>query len=165
MRANEILETCLYVNDLDEAERFYGEVLGLEFVSRQSNRHVFWKCGRRMLLLFDPREVREFGSGTPHHGCQGTGHVAFAVPDAEIPAWRAHLERHGVEVERAVSWPQGGHSLYFRDPAGNSLELASPRIWGLDEQLTMNAATGRSGNCTGWHVLAKFLGRTVPMVS
>ncbi len=137
MRVNEILETCLYVDDLDVAERFYGEVLGLEFVSRQENRHVFWKCGHRMLLLFDPREVREFASETPHHGCQGTGHVAFAVPDREMPAWKSHLEVHGVTIERSVSWPQGGQSLYFRDPAGNSLELASPQIWGLDEQRTI----------------------------
>jgi catechol 2,3-dioxygenase-like lactoylglutathione lyase family enzyme len=124
MRANEILETCLYVDDLDAAEQFYG-------------RHVVWRCGHRMLLLFDPREVREFGSDTPHHGTQGIGHVAFAVPDREIPAWQAHLTKQGVTIERTVDWPQGGRSLYFRDPAGNSLELASPKIWGLDERLTL----------------------------
>ena len=136
MRVNEILETCLYVEDLDAAERFYGDVLGLEFVSRKAGRHIFWRCGRQMLLLFDPREVRDADSDTPHHGAQGAGHVAFAVADEQIPAWDAHLTRHGVAIERRVRWPQGGRSLYFRDPAGNSLELASPRIWGLEEYRT-----------------------------
>jgi catechol 2,3-dioxygenase-like lactoylglutathione lyase family enzyme len=138
MKVNEILETCLYVDDLDEAEQFYREVLGLEFVSRRTGRHVFWRCGNRMLLLFDPSEVQGFGSETPHHGAQGIGHVAFAVSDDEIPAWESHLKKHGVEIERAVDWPQGGRSLYFRDPAGNSLELASPKIWGLDERQTLS---------------------------
>ncbi len=133
MRVNQILETCLYVDDLDAAERFYGDVLGMEFVSRRAGRHVFWRCGPQMLLLFDPREVRRADSDTPHHGAQGPGHVAFAVADDQIPAWEAHLTRHGVAIERQVQWPQGGRSLYFRDPAGNSLELASPRIWGLEE--------------------------------
>jgi catechol 2,3-dioxygenase-like lactoylglutathione lyase family enzyme len=137
MRVNEILETCLYVDDLEAAERFYGDVLGLEFVSRKQGRHVFWRCGQRMLLLFNPREVREFGSDTPHHGAQGMGHVAFAVPDDQIEAWADHLAERGVAIERRVEWPQGGRSLYFRDPAGNSLELASPKIWGLDERQTL----------------------------
>jgi hypothetical protein len=26
-------------------------------------------------------------------------------------------------------WPRGGMSLYVRDPAGNCVELASPRLW------------------------------------
>ncbi len=85
-----------------------------------------------------PARCAEFGSNTPHHGAQGTGHVAFAVPDAEIPAWEAHLTAQGVAIERTVDWPQGGRSLYFRDPAGNSLELASPKIWGLDERQTID---------------------------
>ena len=36
-------------------------------------------------------------------------------------------------IEKTIAWPQGGHSVYFRDPAGNSLEVASPLIWHIDE--------------------------------
>jgi predicted enzyme related to lactoylglutathione lyase len=39
-----------------------------------------------------------------------------------------------VAIEKIVDWPGGGRSLYFRDPAGNSLELATPRIWGIGEE-------------------------------
>jgi hypothetical protein len=38
-----------------------------------------------------------------------------------------------VAIEHEATWPRGGRSFYFRDPAGNSLELATPRIWGLPE--------------------------------
>ncbi len=124
----EILETCLCVDDLTAAEKFYSEVLGLTVHSRQTGRHVFFRCGRGMLLLFNPEQSRLPGD-IPAHGTHGAGHVAFSADEAELPAWRMHLEGHGVAIERLHSWPGGGHSLYFRDPAGNSLELATPRIW------------------------------------
>ncbi|MEQ8785506.1 MAG: VOC family protein [Pirellulaceae bacterium] len=133
MKANEILETCLYVDDLAEAEAFYRRVLGLEVHSRQQGRHVFFHCGARMLLLFNPQESRHSDSDFPVHGAEGAGHVCFAVRDAEIEAWKQHLDRCGVEIEMVYEWSSGGHSVYFRDPAGNSLEVASPRIWRIDE--------------------------------
>jgi catechol 2,3-dioxygenase-like lactoylglutathione lyase family enzyme len=138
MQANEILETCLYVDDLDAAERFYRDVLGLVFVSRQEGRHVFFRCGQRMLLLFNPDESSLASSDLPPHGSRGAGHVAFAVPDDELDAWRIHLNAARVQIEKTIDWPQGGRSFYFRDPAGNSLELATPRIWGIEEASAMS---------------------------
>jgi len=127
----DVLETCLYVDDLQVAEQFYSRVLQLELLSRQQGRHVFFRCGRAMLLLFDAR-ASSVESGVPPHGAQGPGHVAFRVPEPELQAWRKHFANCDVVVERVVDWPQGGRSLYFRDPSGNSLELASPRIWKID---------------------------------
>jgi catechol 2,3-dioxygenase-like lactoylglutathione lyase family enzyme len=143
MKTTKVLETCLYVDDLARAERFYTEVLGLTFVSRQEGRHAFFRCGQAMVLLFNPlgsREERSHDSlEVPTHGCFGPGHVAFAVRDTDLPAWAEHLERHGVAIERTMDWPDGGRSLYFRDPAGNSLELATPRIWGLPDEPAIEA--------------------------
>ncbi|HEX5724861.1 MAG TPA: VOC family protein [Longimicrobiaceae bacterium] len=135
MHAREVLETCLYATDLDAAERFYREVLGLEPFARVEGRHVFFRCGGRVFLVFNPERTLEpaAGAGIPTHGARGPGHVCFAARDDEIPAWRAHLERHGVEVESDFTWPGGGRSLYFRDPAGNSLEVGTPAIWGIPE--------------------------------
>jgi catechol 2,3-dioxygenase-like lactoylglutathione lyase family enzyme len=132
MQPLDILETCLYVNDLAAAERFYSQVLGLSMHSRQEGRHVFFRCGQGMLLLFNPNKSCEPGE-IPPHGAQGPGHVALAAHEAELPAWRMHLESHGVPIEKVITWPGGGHSLYFRDPAGNSLELATRRIWGEEK--------------------------------
>jgi catechol 2,3-dioxygenase-like lactoylglutathione lyase family enzyme len=133
MQVREILETCLYVDDLDQAETFYGSVLGLTLISRQANRHVFFRCGNRMLLVFNPDESSRPDSELPPHGMRGSGHVAFAVAERTLDQWRRRLKDVGVEIEQVVDWPQGGRSFYFRDPAGNSLELATPRIWGISE--------------------------------
>src|SRR5437016_780664 len=73
------------------------------------------------------------GSEVAPHGARGPGHVAFAVPKSEMDEWKKHLKAKGVEIEKDVLWPNGGRSLYFRDPVGNCLELASPLVWGMEE--------------------------------
>ena len=126
-----VLETCLYVNDLVVAELFYGQTLGLEFVSRQAGRHAFFRIGNGMLLIFDPRQSADAASTLPPHGSSGNGHVAFAIAQQDLPSWESRLSEAGVPIEKVIEWPTGERSLYFRDPAGNSLELASPSIWGI----------------------------------
>ena len=131
-----VLEACLYADDLDAAERFYVQVLGLERYSSVPGRHVFFRCGAGMFLVFNPERTSGEasvvgGAIVPTHGATGPGHVAFAVPDSEIPAWRTRLEQAGVPIESEVTWPRGGRSLYFRDPADNCVELASPKLWGF----------------------------------
>ena len=128
-----VLETALYVDDLPAAECFYGGVLGLELDSRKEGAFAFFKVGRAMLLLFDPAVASAARGGVPAHGAIGPGHACFAVAEAALEGWRARLEAAGVPVEHEQAWPRGGRSFYFRDPAGNSLELATPRIWGLPE--------------------------------
>ena len=134
MKATNVLETCLYVDDLKRAERVYVDVLGLQFASRQEGRQVFLRCGPRMVLLFNPLGSRDTSDQVPAHGSFGPGHVAFGIREAEVTAWGQWLGEHGVAIERTIDWPEGGRSLYFRDPAGNSLELATPRIWGIEER-------------------------------
>lgn len=132
VRVREILETSLYADDLDAAERFYAGVLGLETITRVPGRHVFFRCGDRVFLVFNAARTLE-GGMLPPHGATGPGHVAFAVAEAELAEWRARLRAHGVEVETELAWPDGGHSLYCRDPAGNSIELGTPAIWRIAE--------------------------------
>jgi catechol 2,3-dioxygenase-like lactoylglutathione lyase family enzyme len=91
-----------------------------------------------MLLLFDAKVTQqpgpEIGGGViPAHGTTGAGHIAFRMHENEIDAWKARLAAAGVAIESEIIWPEGGHSLYFRDPSGNSLELATPRLWGFPE--------------------------------
>lgn len=129
-----ILETVVYAADLDAAERFYGGVLGLARTWREGGRHVFYRCGAGMLLVFNPEATRTPPEGAlaiPPHGAAGPGHVCFAAPGPELAAWRARLEAAGIAIESVVDWPQGGRSVYCRDPAGNSVEFAEPRIWGF----------------------------------
>lgn len=131
-----ILETVLYVDDLAAAEVFYRDVLGLTLSSRQEGRHVFFRLGQQMFLLFDPAATAvPLPPGArlpvPPHGARGPGHVCFAATAEELDRWRERLIRSGVAIEAEFEWPRGGRSIYFRDPAGNSIELAEPRIWGI----------------------------------
>lgn len=134
MQTKRILETCLYADDLDKAEDFYTRVLGLKAFARVEGRHVFFRCDDGVFLVFRPAATRvDSGEGIPPHGAEGAGHAAFAMAEDAIEAWRAHLESEGVPIESDYTWPNGGRSLYFRDPAGNSLELTTPRTWGLEK--------------------------------
>lgn len=131
-KLDRVLETILYADDLDAAERFYAEVLGLKLDSRKPGVFAFFRIGDAMLLLFRPEASRR-NRDVPPHGSEGPGHACFAVREAELDGWKDHLTRHGVVIEHEQAWPRGGRSFYFRDPAGNSLEIATPRIWGLPE--------------------------------
>jgi len=135
MQAGRVLETCLYVDDLPSAVAFYQDVLGLEAFSRVEGRHAFFRCGEGVLLLFAPAKTARATGEVPAHGAYGPGHVAFAMRISEQQAWREQLGRAGVAIEAEITWPSGGQSLYFRDPAGNSVELTTPRTWGLAEDI------------------------------
>jgi len=130
-----VLETALYADDLDAVEAFYGGILGLEKISRGGNRHVFYRCGPGVLLIFNSGETlkpHEPGAlPVPPHGTKGHGHVCFRVDSNDIEAMAERLKAASVDIEADFHWPNGGRSIYFRDPAGNSLECAEPRIWGL----------------------------------
>ncbi len=137
-----VLEAALYASDLAAAEVFYADVLGLSVITRLEGRHVFFRCGETVVLVFNPEATKvppapNARLPVPPHGAHGPGHLCFAASGAEIDVWRARLEAKGVAIEADFHWPaakdepSGGRSIYFRDPAGNSIEIAEPRIWGL----------------------------------
>ena len=128
-----VAEAVLYVDDLPAGSRFYQEVLGLP-LTFSFNDAAFLQTGRdSTLILFDRAQLAARESVIPHHGSKGPGHVALAVPAGDLEDWRARLKAHGVEIEHEQTWPGGAQSIYFRDPAGNSVELIAathyPRIW------------------------------------
>jgi catechol 2,3-dioxygenase-like lactoylglutathione lyase family enzyme len=126
-----LVETSAYVDDLDRAERFYCDVLGLAVMGREAGRHVFLRVGAGdVLLLFNPGETLK-GQTLPPHGAHGAGHFALGIDADALDGWRRRLSDHGVAIEKEMEWPRGGRSLYFRDPAGNSVELITPGLWGL----------------------------------
>ena len=139
MTPSGILETVLSAADLVAAEDFYTRVLGFQLHSKVPGRHIFFRCGEQMLLIFNPAETMKGPAPgalpVPPHGAPaaaGAGHICFLASADEITRWRAHLQQAGVAIEADFVWPaSGGRSIYFRDPAGNSLEFAEPRIWGL----------------------------------
>lgn len=130
----DVLESSLYADDLHAVRSFYKDMLGLEEYAFEPERHLFLRCGRGMLLLFRaghtssvPTEVN--GAPIPLHGATGTGHLAFSVNRADLAEWKRRLMEANVAIESEVNWPNGARSIYFRDPAGNSLEFATPDLW------------------------------------
>lgn len=128
------LESALYAKDLDAAAAFWTGVIGLEQIAHVPGRHVFFRCGAQVLLVFCASATRQpprpgARLPVPPHGADGPGHFCMAAAPGTFDAWRAHLEANGLEIEADFRWPQGGRSLYFRDPAGNSIEIADPAIW------------------------------------
>ena len=129
-----ILETALYCDDLERAAAFYRDVLGLAILDA-GPRLVAMDAGRASVLLLFKRgatlqgaDLGKEGRIPPHDGA-GPVHLAFAIPIAELPEWEIRLEEHGIEIESTVRWARGGKSLYFRDPDGHSVELATPGVW------------------------------------
>lgn len=130
-----VLETVLYAPDLAAAEDFYGRVLGLSMHAKAEGRHVFFKLEKQMLLIFNPDATKKPGAGAlpvPNHGAEGQGHVCFAADTAQLREWRRRFADVGVPIEADFEWPGGGRSIYVRDPAGNSVEFAEPKIWGIE---------------------------------
>ena len=126
-----VIETGIYVDDLDRAEAFYRDVLGLAVIGRESGRHVFFRVGQRNVLLAFNAVATLKGDILPAHGAKGPGHFALGIATADLDSWRQRLLAHSVVIEKELQWPRGGKSLYFRDPAGNSVELITPGCWGL----------------------------------
>jgi catechol 2,3-dioxygenase-like lactoylglutathione lyase family enzyme len=128
-----VLETALYVDDLPRARRFYEEVMGLAPVFADQRLTAYEVAPGSVLLLFPRGQTLETvvmpGGTIPPHDGHGPLHVAFAIPGDDLAPWEAHLAAHGIAVEGRTEWPRGGLSLYFRDPDGHLLELATPGLW------------------------------------
>jgi catechol 2,3-dioxygenase-like lactoylglutathione lyase family enzyme len=128
-----VLETALYVDDLERAGRFYAQALGLAAMTQDSRMWAL-DCGPASVLLLFRRggtlETVELSGGRiPPHDGAGPSHLAFAVAAEELPVWEARLADCGVAIEARMKWPRGGESLYFRDPDDHLVELATPGLW------------------------------------
>jgi catechol 2,3-dioxygenase-like lactoylglutathione lyase family enzyme len=130
---NSILETALYVDDLDRAREFYEVALDLPLLRADHRMCAFDVSGRSVLLLFRrgaSAETMTMPGGTiPPHDGHGPLHMAFAVSAEDLPAWEERLDAFGILVEGRTTWSRGGQSVYFRDPDGHLLELATPGLW------------------------------------
>ena len=128
-----ILETALYVDDVDAVVAFYRDILGLR-VLNATERLVSMDAGQATVLLLFRRGATVSGLNSPSgwippHDGQGPVHLAFAISTEALEPWVRRLEQHGIAIESRVQWDRGGQSIYFRDPAGHSVEFATPGTW------------------------------------
>ena len=132
-KLNAVLETALYVDDLARASEFYEGSLGLPLLLANQRMCAFDVGGPSVLLIFlrggSSEDMTTPGGTIPGHDGQGPLHIAFAVAADELAAWEKRLEKRGISIVSRVTWPRGGTSVYFRDPDGHVLELATPGLW------------------------------------
>jgi len=127
-----VVETAVYVDDMERACEFYEGTMMLD-VMFQDDRMRAYKVGRSVFLLFkrgasNKNTEMKIGNIPPHDG-SGQMHMAFAIATDEMEDWKRVLGERGVKIEGRVNWPKGGESIYFRDPDGNLLEFATPGLW------------------------------------
>jgi catechol 2,3-dioxygenase-like lactoylglutathione lyase family enzyme len=117
-----IKETCIYLKDLEAARTFYHGILGLPVIAYEEGRHIFFRCGKSVLLCFNPDDSKQKHSPPAHYG-SGKLHFAFEVPADEYSATRDKLFARGIKITDEVTWKGGVKSFYFEDPEGNVLEV------------------------------------------
>ena len=127
-----VYETVLYADDVAATADFYADTLGMRRIASPDEHSAAFRTeDNGVLLIFEPSRSGAAGRFVPSHGTSGPGHVAFMVGEGELESWNGALRHAGIEVEREITWPSGGRSIYFRDPAGNSVELVEGEIWEL----------------------------------
>lgn len=128
MNITQIKETCLYISDLDQADAFYGGVLGFPLISKVRGRHIFFKCGSSVLLCFLP-EATKAEPVLPPHFATGKQHLAFEVSQDDYQQTKDRLIGQGIKIIHLQEWGDGLETFYFEDPFGHVLEIVPFGIW------------------------------------
>jgi len=128
-----VLETALYVADVGRATEFYQSLFGFAKLDGDARFTALEVPAHQVLLLFQQGGTTQpvrlpFGVIPPHDG-SGHLHFAFAISEMDLAPWESRLGERGIAIEGRVRWPRGGTSIYFRDPDGHLVELATPGLW------------------------------------
>ncbi len=127
---SKIVETCIYFPDLDKMKEFYQKKLGLELISKKENRHLFFKVGDSMLLIFNPKVT--MNEKDIIHGALSPPtmiHFAFQISKNDFRLAKQNILSKNIPAEKVVTWSNGAQSMYFRDPAGNLVEIITDDAW------------------------------------
>ena len=132
-KVNGILETGIYVEDVKRSSEFYKKIFKFE-VMVSDERFCAMKIQKRQVFLIFKKggtiqPVETPGGILPGHDGDGQMHFAFAISKESLSEWEKWLKENDIPVESKVHWPEGGISLYFRDPDGHLIELATPVVW------------------------------------
>jgi catechol 2,3-dioxygenase-like lactoylglutathione lyase family enzyme len=137
LKFGKIIETCIYSPDLDVMRDFYVNRLGLDLVSEEEGRHVFVKAGKSMLLIFNPENTRLAANSIfPVHGAMtppSSIHFALEIEQVGYEGAKNVLIQNKIPIEKEMSWGSGGKSIYFRDPAGNLVEIVTKGQWPVQD--------------------------------
>jgi catechol 2,3-dioxygenase-like lactoylglutathione lyase family enzyme len=128
VRLGGLLEVALYHDAAEE------EAMAAMYGALELDRVAAWpdgaayRLGDVLVLLFVRERLAEREGPIADHGSAGPGHVCFTVPPGEYEAW-IHRVAGIAEITHEHEWKGGRRSFYFRDPAGNLLEVADGDLW------------------------------------
>ena len=128
-----INHVTIKVRDLNKSRHFYERLFVFPVMESDTRFCAYNVAPGAVFLLFERGKTLEpvrlpFGV-IPPHDASGHMHMAFAIPQDQLAAWRERLSNFQIPIESEVKWPRGGTSVYFRDPDGHLLELATPGLW------------------------------------
>jgi catechol-2,3-dioxygenase len=135
MKVNKVIETCIYSYDLESMRKFYVDILGLLPIEEERDKFIFLKAGKSMLLIFNPARTSVDNNSLPTHGAMTPPsmiHFAMEIKEEEYQDWNKLLSKNSISIEKKVDWKNKAKSLYFRDPAGNLIELITPGEWPVE---------------------------------
>ena len=128
-----LVETCLYVTDVARSRDFYTSVFGFEPMGGDDRIQPLAGAPGQVLILFrcggTPEPIAIGGGFIPPHDGGGEQHFAFGIAAEHYEDWKSFLEGLHISIESEVRWPQGGRSLYFRDPDRLVVELITAGVW------------------------------------
>jgi len=128
-----MLELGLYVKDVSRSIEFYCNFFGFSVLMSDERFAALDVEGKQILLLFkqgsSAEPIKTPWGMLPGHDGEGTTHLAFSIKVEDVSLWEGWLDEKKIEIESKISWEKGGRSLYFRDPDGHLLELATPGTW------------------------------------
>ena len=135
MKIRKVVETCIYSFDLASMKKFYADILGMPVVQEEEGKLIFLQAGRSMLLIFNSDKTSVDNDRLPAHGAAtppASVHFAMEIEDGDYSTWKELLSKNKIRIEKEVDWKGKAKSLYFRDPAGNLVELITPGEWPVE---------------------------------
>lgn len=135
MKIRKVVETCIYSFDLPSMRKFYAGILGMQVVQEEEGKLIFLQAGKSMLLIFNPDRTCVDNDRLPEHGAAtppASVHFAMEIEDGDYSSWKELLSKNRISIEKEVDWKGKAKSLYFRDPAGNLVELITPGEWPVE---------------------------------
>lgn len=135
MKITRVIETCIYSSDLESMKKFYVDILGLLPIEEERDKLIFLKAGKSMLLIFNPARTSVDNNTLPAHGAMSPPssiHFAMEIKEQDYQDWKKLLFKNSISIEKEVEWKNKAKSLYFRDPAGNLIELITAGGWPVE---------------------------------
>ena len=124
MRLLGIHHIALNVHDLDQAEKFYTDILGFKVAKRFSKglRHIMLDAGNSYIALFEVPDL-ETQSHLEQLSENGYMHFAFKIEVGQFELAVEKLKDNKINIGEGPVRRGKGDSVYFQDLDCNHLEI------------------------------------------